>query len=428
MASGVVAGIRHSRIFGFLVWGLCVFFFLYEFFLRTVVGTFQSSLMTDLQLSSFRFSVLSTTSYMLVYGLMQIPVSIIVDSVGLKKSLVIGSFACAIAAIGLANAHQFETAVAFRGLMGFGSSFGYICLLISVYDWMPRKYNGLFIGISQFLGTMGPLIAAGPLSSLAGSAVVSWRSVFVVMSGIGFGLMLLIWLFVENNQEEKGSYRILRPSEGADANVRRLFSSSQAWMISIFCACTYFSIEYLSENEGISFIAQKGFSPKFGASMISLTWLGFAIGNPLLGLISDLIQRRKTVMVIASLSCLVGVSGIVYSQSAIVLTVAFFLLGIGASGQSIGVAAISDHFKKHFIAIGYGLNNALVTTAVAVNAPCIGFLLDTIKKGEHPNLAEYTMAFNSLIVLSVISLVFSVFLVKESFCKSKVDFTYLKVR
>ncbi|WP_367608019.1 hypothetical protein [Legionella sp. W05-934-2] len=42
-------------------------------------------------------------------------------------------------------------------------SFGFICLLISVYDWLPRKNAALFIGLSQFIGTMGPMLAAGPL-------------------------------------------------------------------------------------------------------------------------------------------------------------------------------------------------------------------------------------------------------------------------
>ena len=140
---------------GFLVWGICALFFLYEFFLRTVIGTYQHPLMHDLGLTSFQFSVLSTTIFLLIYGCMQIPAGLIVDNIGLKKSLLIGAVCCTVSSIGFAYADSYAVAIIYRMLMGFGASFGFICLLISVHDWMPHKYSAIFIGLSQFIGTLG---------------------------------------------------------------------------------------------------------------------------------------------------------------------------------------------------------------------------------------------------------------------------------
>lgn len=50
---------------GFIVWGVCALFFLYEFFLRTVMGSYQAAIMQDLHLTSFEFSILSTTIFCL---------------------------------------------------------------------------------------------------------------------------------------------------------------------------------------------------------------------------------------------------------------------------------------------------------------------------------------------------------------------------
>lgn len=70
---------------GFLVWGLCAFFFVYEFSLRTIMGSYQSPLMHDLKLSAVQFSLLSTSIFLVIYGFMQIPVGIIANRIGLKK-------------------------------------------------------------------------------------------------------------------------------------------------------------------------------------------------------------------------------------------------------------------------------------------------------------------------------------------------------
>ena len=136
---------------GFLVWGICALFFLYEFLLRTVIGTYQHPVMQDLNLTSFQFSLLSTTIFFLIYGAMQIPAGLIVDKIGLKKALIIATLTCTISSVGFAYSQSYPMAIFYRMVMGFGASFGFICLLISVHDWMPHKYSAIFIGLSQLV-------------------------------------------------------------------------------------------------------------------------------------------------------------------------------------------------------------------------------------------------------------------------------------
>jgi Na+/melibiose symporter-like transporter len=67
----------------------------------------------------------------------------------------------------------------------------------------------------------------------------------------------------------------------------------------------------------------------------------------------------------------------------------------------------------------------MVVLIAAFNAPLIGLLLDNIKQGNETILAEYQSVFSVLVVLSVISVIVAVFYIKETFCKSAADFTYL---
>lgn len=411
---------------GFLVWGICALFFLYEFLLRTIIGTYQHPLMHDLQLTSFQFSLLSTTIFLLIYGCMQIPVGLIVDNIGIKKSLMIGSVCCAISSIGFAYADSYAIALVYRMLMGFGASFGFICLLISVHDWMPHQYRGVFIGLSQFVGTLGPMIAAGPLESLSENTGISWRIIFTCLFLLGCVLTALIFLFVENNNQKAGKYLVLYKSEKLSTSVLRLFSRIQPWYIAILSTSLYFTIEYLSENEGRSFLALKGISSSNAGYMITIAWIGYALGCPLFGLLSDILERRKRILSLCSVLALISVILLLYSPEKLHLQIAFFMLGVSASGQSIGFATIAEQFKKQFIAVGFGLNNAMIMIISAINAPVIGLLLDNTKNADGLSLEGYQSVFTILIIIAALAVIISTFFIKETYCKSLVDFTILK--
>lgn len=410
---------------GFVVWFICALFFMYEFLLRTVIGTYQHQIMSDLHLSFFQFSLLSTTIFLLVYGLMQIPAGLLVDNFGLKKVMFVASLVCALACIGFAFSYRFEFALLNRLLMGFGASFGFICLLISVTNWMPHKYRAIFIGLSQFIGTVGPMGAAGPLAKISSTGGFTWNDIFLTLGVIGLVISALILFFVENNHQISGKFIVLAKPEKVFVRLKRLFFRSQPWMIAIYTACVYFSVEYLSENEGRIFLSLKGINHQVASNMLTLSWLGFAIACPLLGYLSDKFERRLPTMKFAALLALIGICLMVFSFDVFLLQCGFFLLGFGAGGQSIGCTLTSEQFSEHFVAVGFGLNNAVLMTLSAVNAPVIGVILDFVQKGAHLTVGEYISVFYILVGIGAISLVTALFFIKETYCKSAVDFTYL---
>lgn len=383
--------------------------------------------MYDFKLTSFKYSLISTSTYLLFYGAMQIPVGLIADRYGLKKSLFAGSAICSLSVIGFAYSHHFYSALFFRALTGLGSSFGFICLLLSVYQWMPRRNIALLIGVSQFVGTMGPMIAAGPINALAEASAITWRNIFLFLGVFGVFLTGAILLFVKNSPKEQGNYLILRRPKRMKENIKQLFSRAQPWGIALFSAFVYFSIEFLSENDGKIFLHLKGFSSSFSSYMLTVAWLGYAIGCPLLGFLSDYFQRRKSIMLSSAVISVVVIVIVIFSKEKHFLIIAFFFLGIAASGQSIGFAAMAEQFKAGYLAIGLALNNAMITAISAVNAPIIGFVIDSIKTTSHATLGDYQIAFYSLISVACLALILAVFSIKESFCKSAVDFNYLSI-
>ena len=85
--------------------------------------------------------------------------------------------------------------------------------------------------------------------------------------------------------------------------------------------------------------------------MITLAWLGYALSCPLLGFISDKIQRRKPVMLTSAVIALVSLIGIIYFPRKDSNSICFISLGLSAGGQSIGFLIIAE--QKNYLAISW---------------------------------------------------------------------------
>jgi MFS family permease len=413
---------------GLLVWSLTALFFLYEFLLRTSVGTFEQSIVNELSLSLISFALISSTAYNLVYGLMQIPAGIITDRFGLKLTLTIAAAFCGLSVLGFSRSNSFESAIILRVLTGLGSSFGFICLLVAVYEWLPRKNLALYIGLSQLIGTMGPMLAAGPLNSIAESGSLSWRTTFFVLGFFGLSLTFFIWLFVKNNKEYTGNFQILKRAQPLRESLAAILTQKQLWLVAIYSGSVYFTIEYLSENSGKTFLMLNGHSSSLSSYLLTISWIGYSIGCPLFGFVSDCMSRRKPTMIFAACVCLLSIIFITYLTTIKpIMFVAFFMLGLGASGQSIGFAIVSEHCRDDYMAAGLGFNNAIIAIFTSINAPLIGFLINLLSHGHTPGILAYQKAFSLILIFLTIAIICSAFFIKETFCKSRKEPLKLKI-
>ncbi|WP_058534506.1 MFS transporter [Legionella saoudiensis] len=404
---------------GAIIWLLSVSFYLYEFLLRTLVGTFQEPIMHDLNLSTLNFTLISSTAYLFVYGLMQIPIGAIITRYGFKKSIFFASLICSIATLGFSCSTNLAGALFFRALMGLGSAFGFVGVLVAVYDWMPRNNLALFIGLSQFLGTLGPMFAGGPFNELAHSSIMTWQQFFFILSLIGLLLSLLMSLFIRNKSNAEDSFIILEKTTQFKTELMAIIKQKQFWDISIYCALIYFSLEYLSENECKNLLAAKGFDSSFSSYMITLSWFGFALGSPLFGYFSDKIKLRKPILVFSAVTSFFSLFFIVYIPLAEWgAIIAFFAYGFGIGSASVGIAIMTEQFKTNQVSSALGINNAVTMLSASVMAPIISYILSINATHIGPTLADYQRVFSLLALLPIVSLLIVLFKIKETFGRS----------
>ena len=77
---------------------------------------------------------------------------------------------------------------------------------------------------------------------------------------------------------------------------------------------------------------------------------------------------------------------------------AFFLLGVGASGQSIAFAVASEYCKENYLAVGLGFNNAIICFFTSLNAPLIGWVIKVFYEQGYEEVVAYQQALSIIIV------------------------------
>ena len=265
------------HFFGVIIFIIASLFFLYEFFLRVFVGTLAHQIIPDLHLSPQHFALIGS-AYYLAYGLMQVPVGILVDRFGVKKIMVFASLTCASSVFLFAFSTNLFFALLSRLLMGFGSSFAFICLLILVSSWFQRRYFAFLAGLSQFVGTMGPFLAGGPLVHLLLKSHLHWRSMLNQVGVFGLILTLCILVFVKNKPRDVNKIVILKRKIPLSLLIRQLLTNTQAWTIAFYSATVYVSIALLGAFWGTAYLESRGFMQVYAASIISAAWFGYALG------------------------------------------------------------------------------------------------------------------------------------------------------
>src|SRR5690606_31307833 len=114
---------------------------------------------------------------------------------------------------------------------------------------------------------------------------------------------LMVFCFVKSAHQSEAKFRIISKKTPIIKSIKELLKQNQIWLIAIYSALVYFTLEYLSENEGKAFLELNGYSSSFSSYMITIGWLGCAIGCPILGTLSDVFKRRKLIMVLSSFCC-----------------------------------------------------------------------------------------------------------------------------
>jgi len=170
-----------------------------------------------------------------------------------------------------------------------------------------------------------------------------------------------------------------------------------------------------------------GYAEVQSGAVVSMLFLGWAIGAPLMGWLSDYTGRRKPVLLIGIICNSILFALILFAGTSApgTLSVLFFLLGVSGSMMTIAFGCMRELNPPKYGSTAMGLVNMCVVGSGAVMQPVIGWLLDLQWRGALEAGARvyesgvYTNAFTVLFASNALALA-CVVLLRETYCKQVV--------
>ncbi len=410
---------KKQIFFGTLICIIGGLFYCYEFVLRIIPGALQSELSASFgHISAAAFGQLSAYYYF-AYSPMQIPVGMLMDRYGPRRLLSFACLCCAIGSLMFTYSSSLLIAGCGRFLVGFGSSFAFVGVLSLALHWLPRRYFSLVAGLVTTLGMLGLVYGEVKITEIA--ETMGLQYVLFMMVILGLILTALIFLIVRDGP---GGHKMkTEPLPYFFKNVIKVLTSPGVWLIGFVGACLYTSLSVFGELWGKSYLEHAHHLTKAQAAMaISCMFLGWAVGAPVAGFLSDFTRRRVLPMVFGAVGAFICICIILYypNLSFTTLNILLFLYGLFSGTELIVFIMAKESSGVELSGTVFAVTNMIVTLGGVIFQPLVGKLLDTfgdsgLINGEHIyTVVDYQVAL-SILPISLLLVTIAAFFLKDSY-------------
>lgn len=412
------------------IWGLGALFYLVAFFQRVAPGVMTQELMRDFQITAAGLGHLSAL-YFYPYMAMQIPTGVLADTLGPRKLMTLGCIVAGIGTLLFALSPEFLGAGIGRLLIGVSVAVAFVGLLKISSTWFPKNFYAFVAGNALSIGLIGAIGAGPPLRLLMDQ--FNWRYVFGVSGALTLFLGGLIWFIVRDFPQEKGySGFSIVPAEHQKLSMKGIWQSITKVMVykntllfliipgGIVGAALTFSglwgVPYLT--------TQYQMGAAKASNLTACLLLGWAIGGPVFGGVSDRLGRRKPLYIVSAICVMIGWYGVLYVQTLSYLQLICLLLLIGFFSGCIIVSFpfVSESVPRELSGTVSGLVNMGIMVGPTVMQPLVGYILDKNWDGQLfqdvriYSTTAYETGFVPIMIWLSISTVL-LFFTKETYCR-----------
>lgn len=409
---------------GLLIYCLAAIFLIYEMAIQVSPSVMTRQLMKDFSIDAAALGWMSSV-YFYSYTLMQIPAGLLFDRFGPRTLLTAASFLCAFGILFFSLTESIYPAAAGRFLMGIGSSFAFIGVLVVASRWFEKKFFPIFVGITQFLASIGAIAGEVPLAKAV--QAFGWRDLMWTLMIVGFvlgGIYLLFFRDHPRHEFQDGNSH----ENSILSHLCKVMKKGQSWFCAIYAFTGWGPMIMFAALWGVPYLSTRfnlsAYHAAFGTMMM---WLGSGISSPFIGYLSSKIKRRKPILWFGSLLGLLCFSLILYfpNLSFVEISILLFFAGIGTSAHILTFALVRDNNPPSIVGTSIGFNNMAVVIGGAILQPIGGFILNHYWNGvDHVHgVPKYTMyayeiSLSIIPILYLIGFLVSFLFIKETYCKN----------
>lgn len=408
--------------FGYLVCTIGALFYCYEFILRIIPGAVQSELSAAFgYISASTFGQLSAFYYF-AYSPMQLPVGLLMDRFGPRRLLTFACLCCTLGSFMFTFTSSILIAGSGRFLVGFGSSFAFVGVLSLAMQWLPRKYFSLAAGLITTLGMLGLVYGEVKITQM----VITTGLQSVLFSMVGLGAVLSVFIFFVVRDGPGGHKTKGLPLPVFFRDVMKVLMSAEVWLIGVVAACLYTSLSVFGELWGKTYLEQAHHLTKIQAARsISVLFLGWAVGAPLAGYLSDISGRRVLSLVIGAFMSLICISFILYYPDLpyFWLNGFIFLYGVFSGTEIVAFVMAKENSGAKLTGTVFAAINMIVTLGGVIFQPLVGKLLDKFGNGQVVAGEYIYSVIDYQVALSILPLSLLMVMVIAFFLKDKQSIT-----
>ena len=414
---------ENSRFTAIVFWALAVSFIFYKYMLEVSPSVMTHELMHAYHVGGASLGN-AVACYYYSYLLMQIPVGILLDRYGPRMVGAAGIFICVMGVACISYASTLFVFGVGRFILGAGAAVSILGAFKLISIWFPENRFAFFAGLTMTVGILGAVFGERPLAIFVDH--VGWRHALFHLSVAGLIFCLLYFIVIRDN----GPYSLRDEginSRSVMAGLKSVMCSKQSWILSIYSGLMFSPMTAFAGLWGVPFLETSfGFTKPVAAQSVSMIFVGFSLGAPVFGWLSDKIGLRKPFLWFSSVFAISVFCIVVFSNSLSLwgLDVLLFIFGLVTSSFMISFTMIRELNPLIFVATSIAFMNAFNALIGAIADPLLGHVLDATWSGAvlHGarvySLSVYHQGMMVLVIYLAAALVLIPF-IKETHCKQQ---------
>ena len=392
-----------------IAWLVTAVYYFYQYIMRSAPAVMMPQLSEGFGLSAAAVASLVGLFYY-GYSPFSLVAGVAIDQFGPRKVIPIGAAAVGIGALLFASGNP-TLGGAGRFLQGAGGCFALVGAAFIATTNFPASRAATLIGATQMFGMAGGAagqFAVGPLVT----AGVGWNVFWAGMGVAGLGMAALLLFSLPRSAAKAANPAWLREAGSALALV---FRNPQSILCGVIAGLLFIPTTIFDMVWGVRFLQEAhGFS--YGESVMrsATVPIGWIIGCPLLGFISDRIGRRKPVMIVAGFVLLACLAWILYGPTGILPPYLLGLIaGVASGAAMLPYTVIKEANPPTVSGTSTGVINFINFTFSALLGPVFAAMLVRESAGAQRELADYQATFQPLMHGVILAIVLA-FLLRET--------------
>lgn len=400
-----------------IAWIFGLIFYFLDYVIRSAPAVMFPELSQSFSVNEIRLVEIVGTYYY-TYSTCSLIAGIALDRFGAKYSLFAGALILGIGCLLFMISSQFSGVVG-RLFQGAGCAFAFPGCVYLASKGFSAKSLATAIGFTQCLGMLGGSagqFVVGPLIEEGMNINTFWLSTGIFTIIVAFGL----WFITPSNITDK-NIESTQKKQSLLNPYKIVFSNPQSWFCGIISGLLFAPTTIFAMTWAVDFF-QKDRAFDFHTATISsaMVAFGWVFGCPLLGYITDKINKRKPVLVFGAVFMIVALIQLLYFPNLLPAKYSMFSLGVASGAAMIPYSIIKEANPDNVKGSATGAINFITFGVTTLLSPLFSRLFGRTLDGTLDKTNHFQQAGLFWIIGIAIAILVS-FLLKETGSGKKPD-------